>query len=225
MASAFHERPVLPQRYANLAVAIHLLRRKRLTLVDPVSWDDKNDVYFMEEYKRFKRAETVLALCFAQKQGTAEAYHHWRVFANGSDGVCIQFAKPSLLSSFYNKELVHGPVSYMSSRQLHAKANAPKLSEEQLPFIKGSRYRHEQEYRVIFVDTQERREPFSYSLPVDIGSIHKVTLSPWLSSSLAREVRHTLRSFDRCEKLNVVHSTLRNNAKWRSIRRQIGSGS
>jgi hypothetical protein len=65
-------------RFTNLAAAIHMLRARKITLLDPNTWDDKNDAYFMAEYKRQKGLATLLALCFADCD---ETYHHWRVFA------------------------------------------------------------------------------------------------------------------------------------------------
>jgi hypothetical protein len=41
-------------RFTNLAAAIHMLRTRTITLLDPNTWDDKNDAYFMAEYKRQK---------------------------------------------------------------------------------------------------------------------------------------------------------------------------
>ena len=78
------------RRYTNLAAVVHLLQAKAITLLNPATWDDTNDAYFMAEYKRLKQAKTVLALCFAE---TAETYHHWRVFSHGADGVCLEFNK------------------------------------------------------------------------------------------------------------------------------------
>jgi hypothetical protein len=58
--------------YTNLAAIIHLLQNKWITALDPTTWDDKNDSYFMAEYKRLSGAQTLLALCFAEQ---AETYH------------------------------------------------------------------------------------------------------------------------------------------------------
>ena len=82
------------RRYTNLAAVVHLLHAKAVTLLNPATWDDRNDAYYMAEYKRLKQAKTVLALCFAE---TTETYHHWRVFSHGADGVCIEFDKDRLL--------------------------------------------------------------------------------------------------------------------------------
>jgi hypothetical protein len=53
------------RRYTNLAATIHMLRSRTITLLSPGSWDDRNDAYFMAEYKRRKGLKTLLALCFA----------------------------------------------------------------------------------------------------------------------------------------------------------------
>ena len=83
-------------RYTNLAATIYMLRTRNITLLNPATWDDTNDFYFMSEYKRLKDAKSVLALCFAESE---ESYHHWRIFSSGSDGVRIEFDKPALLGA------------------------------------------------------------------------------------------------------------------------------
>ena len=45
-----------------------MLRTKSITLLNPATWDDKNDAYYMAEYKRLKDAATVLA--FALQKAT-----------------------------------------------------------------------------------------------------------------------------------------------------------
>jgi len=82
------------RRYTNLAATVHLLRNRCLTLLNPESWDDRNDAYFLAQYKERTNASSVLALCFAE---ASETYHHWRVFSSGGDGVCIEFDRPKLL--------------------------------------------------------------------------------------------------------------------------------
>ncbi len=51
-------------RYTNLAAAIHLLRNRCLTLLNPATWTDRNDAFFLAEYKaaeaRRKRARPLL---------------------------------------------------------------------------------------------------------------------------------------------------------------------
>src|SRR6185437_17104819 len=84
------------RRYTQLPALLYMLSEKKLTLLDPNSWDDKNDSYFLEQYKLKRKLKTVLALCFSMAQ---ETYHHWSVFADGSAGVCIQFKRYGLLNA------------------------------------------------------------------------------------------------------------------------------
>ena len=86
----------LLRRYTNIPALIWLLTARKITLLDPASWDDKNDSHFLTLYREKKSLETVLALCFTQ---TSETYHHWRVFAEGSSGISITFDKDRLLSA------------------------------------------------------------------------------------------------------------------------------
>ena len=67
--------PVL-RRYTDLPALLYLLRTRSITLLDPSSWDDKNDSYYLEKYKEKKSLQTVLALCLSTAE---ETYHHWRV--------------------------------------------------------------------------------------------------------------------------------------------------
>jgi len=84
------------RRYTQLAPLIHLLHQKRLTLLSPTKWDDKNDAYYLEVYRRRQNLGSVLALCFAESR---ETYHHWHVFAGDSSGVCLEFDRDALSRS------------------------------------------------------------------------------------------------------------------------------
>jgi hypothetical protein len=81
------------RRYTNLPALIHLLTKRKITLLDPESWDDKNDSRFLTLYGKKNSLKTVLALCFAKSR---ETYHRWRVFADGPSGVCVRFDRKRL---------------------------------------------------------------------------------------------------------------------------------
>jgi hypothetical protein len=72
------------------------LKEKKITLLDPRSWDDSNDSYYLKLYQEKKGLQSVLALCFTR---ASETYHHWRIFADGSSGVCISFRRDKLLDA------------------------------------------------------------------------------------------------------------------------------
>jgi hypothetical protein len=75
------------RRYTDLTALIYLLHKRKITLLDPSSWDDKNDSYYLTQYKEKCKLKSVLALCLMQSD---ERYHHWSIFASGSGGVCIR---------------------------------------------------------------------------------------------------------------------------------------
>ncbi len=168
------------RRYTNLAAAIHLLQTRQITLLNPATWDDSNDAYFLSECKRILRAKTVLALCFAEAD---ETYHHWRVFSNGSDGVCIEFNKQALTSAFQLcSKIQQGKVEYHLIKTLRKK----HLSVGRLPFLKRHPYKDECEYRVVYVDDRQSIE--FKDVPIELAWIKRITLSPWMSKSLKDSV-------------------------------------
>src|SRR5207247_8068288 len=98
------------RRYSSVASLLALLQDKKLTLLSPSLWEDRNDAFYMGEYKSKKELRTLLALCFTESD---ESYHHWRVFTHGADGVCIHFKREALLQALpIGHQLVAGPVTY-----------------------------------------------------------------------------------------------------------------
>jgi hypothetical protein len=205
-------RPI--RRYTNLPATIHLLSTKRITLLNPATWDDKNDAYFMAEYKRYRKADTVLALCFAEK---SETYHHWSVFSHGPDGVCIAFDKEKLLSAFEKDPRIKtGFVHYTKMNELES-LRSVRIAE--LPFLKRAPYRDEKEFRVVYCDKKTATEFKDYQ--IDIGWIRRITLSPWIPKALAASVKEMLKSIDGCSGLKIARSTLVENETWKSITARV----
>lgn len=101
------------RRYTDLPALIHMLQTSNITFLDPSSWDDKNDAYFMSLYKEKKRLATLLAICCSQE---TETYHHWRVFSNGPSGVCVSFHRERLVDALEaNKPVRSGEVRYLKN--------------------------------------------------------------------------------------------------------------
>lgn len=195
------------RRYTNLASAIHILDQKAITLLSPTLWDDRNDAYFLNQYKDRKSLKTLLALCFAE---TLETYHHWRVFAPGLDGVCIEFDKDRLLAAFRHADnVLCRPVQY---RQIPDVAKRPPAVDD-LPFLKRFPYRDEKEFRIIHSDQAELREYRSF--PVKLHCISRITLSPWMPGPLIASVKSALHGIEGCANLKVYRSTLIDNEKWK----------
>ena len=196
------------RRYTELPSLIHLLAHRELTLLDPRSWEDKNDAYFLQQYREKRGLKSVLALCFTQ---SGETYHHWRVFAPGSAGVCIRFHAAALEPSIRAVPgLKCNAVEYLT---LTALRKSP-VAATKLPFLKRAAFQPENEVRLLWESRAEARA--TLPVPIDLAAISRVTLSPWLHPSLADEVKRVLKSLPGCGKLKIYRSTLVGNAEWMS---------
>jgi hypothetical protein len=204
-------------RYTNLAATIHILRSGKITLLNPATWDDTNDSYYMAEYKRLTYAHTVLALCFTESE---EQYHHWRVFSHGTDGVRIEFNKDKLLAVFDGiEEITKRNVDY---RKIDDLREGPPLHLEDLPFLKRLPYTDEREFRLVYTSMREATEHKDYA--IGLGCIRRITLSPWMPKALVNSVRATLKSLEGCSHIKIYQSTLVSNEGWKALTARVATG-
>ena len=54
------------KRYTELPYLLYALRTKKLTLMNPAAWEDRNDAYFLMRYQERQDCGSVLALCFTR---------------------------------------------------------------------------------------------------------------------------------------------------------------
>jgi hypothetical protein len=196
----------LLRRYTSLPSLLHLLRSQKITLLSPASWDDRNDAFFMSQYKKRKKLASVLALCFSE---AGETYHHWRVFTHGSDGVCIVFEREELLAEFDGIEnICQGSVRYKLIQQL--KSFRPPV--DQLPFRKRHPYKDEKEFRLVYDGNTETE---AKGFDIHLSCINKIVLNPWMPKPLADAVKSTIRSIDGCKSMEVYQTTLLENEQWK----------
>jgi len=178
-------------------------------LVDPSSWDDRNDSYYIEQYAKLKNYKSTYALCLAE---APETYHHWKVFSHGNGGACIEFDKSIFLEAV-NK--VNGlraeEVKYKTIEAL--RKSSPDDSD--LPFLKRYAFIDEKEFRLFYASNNEGSPIFRVEAP--LKAIRRITLSPWLSSSVVTHVKSTLKSIEGCESLKIYKSTLVENENWKKF--------
>ena len=199
------------RRYTDLPSLVAMLSQGQITLLDPASWDDKNDSFFLSTYKEKKSLNSVLALCFTT---ASETYHHWRVFSSGPAGICIHF-KPSALENAFRKQKVQfKKVNYLKVDQLQK--NPPTIPK--LPFIKRFPFRAEREFRALWESKSEIRDYLA--VEIDLGSITRITLSPWLHPNLRENMVALLKSIDGCKSIPVYRSTLTGDPTWQSYGRK-----
>lgn len=197
------------RRYTNLPALIYLLSERKLTLLDPRSWDDSNDSHYLGLYRERKNLKSVLVACFTQAD---ETYHHWRVFAPGSGGVCIRFVRSTLVKAVKRQPgLRIGPVSYLTLAELRGES----MRVDDLPFLKRYAFEQENEFRIIYESKAKRLSKLDIDVP--LSSIDRITLSPWIHPDLSERVRATIRSIHGGSGLSIVRSTLISNDEWKRL--------
>ena len=190
-----------------------MLINKRITLLDPESWEDRNDSFYVEKYKEIKNLKSVLALCFTSR---AETFHHWKVFSGNSSGICVQFNKEKLLNSVSKVSGIKSDyVKYKLIRELSS--NTPALDE--LPFIKRKQYKDEEEFRIVY--TNKSKEIKSKNIAIDLDSIERITLSPWLPLAVSKTVKAVIGSIDGCSSIELIRTGVMDNKVWKNIASKI----
>lgn len=196
------------RRYTDFPNLLYLLINSKLTLLDPITWEDKNDTHFLLKYKEAKKLQTLLALCFTTK---AETFHHWKVFAGNSGGICIRFNKERLLNCLDDGKIHSGLVSYRLMKTLQ---NEPPVLSE-LPFIKRKQYEDESEFRIIYEDINKVNSSKSFS--IDLNCIERITLSPWLPKSLSKTIKKIIREIPNCSDIELIRTGVVDNIEWKRI--------
>ena len=199
----------LLRRYTELPYVVEFLHTEELALLNPASWDDRNDSFFIEEYARRSGAKSVYALCLAD---CAETYHHWRVFSHGSGGACIQFRRDEFLSAISQVEgLRSEKVQYKTINEL--RRAKPDLAD--LPFLKRCAFQNEGEFRVFC--GFETKGPTILRVPIPRHCVDRIVLSPWLPKVVDDRVKKTLKSIPGCSKVKMYRSTLVENEDWKKL--------
>lgn len=151
----------------------------------------------------------MLALCFTP---AFETYHHWRVFADGSSGACINFERAKLLKAV-KKQL---GVTARSVRYLTlADIRAIQVKTRELPFLKRSAYEDEREFRIIYESST--RKDSSLDIDIPLACIERITLSPWIPAALTDHLKSTIKEIDGCNSMKVYRSTLISNENWKAL--------
>ena len=198
--------PIL-NRYTSLPVALDILVKQHITLLSPETWEDRNDAFYLERYREEKSLRTLLAICFSAR---GETFHHWKVFSSGSSGVCIEFDKNLLLQAFpSSRGFRYGQIEYRLVRTVNKKR--PEI--EKWPFLKRKAFKDEGEFRIIYENQTAHERP--KHVDIDLGTIKKVTLSPWLPDAVAESVQALIKTIKGCESLPVNRSSLIDNSGWK----------
>lgn len=198
-------------RFTTLPVLIDLLRRKKLVLLSPERWEDRNDAEIMLEYKKRNKLKHLYAACFSIGD---ETIHHWNAFSSGPSGCCIEFDRQLLLDDANTIEGIRsGSVVYKKLKDLKSET----IKIENIPFTKRWPYRCEEEYRIIFESRKVRPDLNGMlDIPIDLKCIRKITINQRMPDQVYQTIREYLRSEFKNPDQRINRSTLFENKIWLS---------
>lgn len=185
-----------------------MLQRQSITLLPPSGWDDKNDQLMMSTYAKGKQLKTLLALCLTSR---GETYHHWKVFTDKSNGVCIHFKQDGFKKAMRSSDVQVRKMQYLKLDELDPGAH--RL--ENLPFLKRFGFGDEGEYRAVY--QSKDAEAGLKRVDIDLDIIEKITLNPWMPAAIFETVRPIVEKLRQGAHFGVAHSSLIDNRRWREF--------
>jgi hypothetical protein len=196
-------------RFTTLPVLLDMLKKRRLVFSNPKFWNDKNDTELLKIYRKAKCKKRLFVLCFLKDH---ETIHHWKAFADGISGCCIEFDKvklTELLSTHKSNGVRFGSVVYKKLED--ADDGAIDDCRDMIPFIKRWPYRFEKEFRAIWEGNEDGYEIEN----IDLKMITRITLSPTISTPVFDTIEDLLRNDLKIPgETEINPSTIYKNVKW-----------
>jgi len=184
---------------------LDLLERKKLTLLNPKLWEDKNDTEVILKYKNLVGVKSIYALCLSSGD---ETVHHWKTFANGSSGCCIEFSAQKLFNVLKKfPEVKHRRVEYKKLSDIRDN----QVEFVKMPFTKRHPYRCEEEYRLI-VENDCDLDFYEIEIPLNI--INKITISQHMPQQIYNTIKTYLQEAFKDPDKRINRSTLYENKRW-----------
>jgi hypothetical protein len=204
-------------RFTSLNELLDLLRRGKLRLGDPAYWEDENDIAAIEAYRKEEGIEKLFAKCFLHQ---SETMFHWKTYADGTSGCCIEFDKQELLDSIKkapeneSRKVVCCSVKY--KRIEYVEENIDDIETGKLPFTKRLPYEPEAEYRIF---GQGKMDETTIDLEISLSSIRKITLSQLMPKDKYVSTEILLRRIIKSrgmdmKKITINRSTIYCNPRW-----------
>ncbi|SDK03204.1 hypothetical protein SAMN04487935_2368 [Flavobacterium noncentrifugens] len=191
-------------RFTTFPFVVDLLKRKKLTLLNPTFWEDYNDRETMEIYRQKTKSESIYALCFTHRN---ETIHHWNAFANGTSGCCIEFSPEKLFDILSrDSRISHGKTQYMSLKGLC------DVETAQLPYLKRLPFEPEKEYRIIAASNEKQNA--TLEIDIDLNAIRRITISNKIPQTVFESMKKVLLEINPEFRGKIYHSTLFNNQTW-----------
>jgi hypothetical protein len=204
-------------RFTTIPFLMDMLIRKHLTLLNPASWEDKNDTIPMDLYKKKKKKESIYALCMTNKR---ETIHHWNSFASGSSGCCVEFDHNKLIGEIEKFKREKNSANNISCEKVKYKQikdlqDIGTSGIEDLPFLKRYPFHPEQEFRIVMLSNDEQKETFD--IPISLDVINKITIAYKMPESVFKSVKKCIEKIAPDFKGEINRSTLLKNDEWISF--------
>lgn len=197
------------KRYTELPFVLQALSNRELTLLSPRYWDDKNDAFYVEHYRKRAEHGSVLAMCFS---ATDPTYLHWRIFTHGASGAALYFKRDAFEAWVAGQPSLQGRmVEYRKEDDL----SQTRPSLEMLPYIKRWAYRAEEEYRLLLPLRETKVK--AHSLSFDLQMVEKVVINPWIHKLTFESVKKIIHSIDGCSNIPVQRAAMVESSRWRKL--------
>jgi hypothetical protein len=185
-----------------------MLQRKEIALLDPASWEDRNDAYYLDLFRAKNAFTSVFALCMTRASTT---FHHWKIFSGSTSGVCLHFNYDQLVLWATANQIQLRSVEYFSLQ----KARRIPPSKLDLPFRKRHAFKDEAELRLLHASHEQQRSSKAFSFKLSM--LEKIQINPWLPEGAFNAVSESIREIEDCRSLAVEQSHLLNNREWATI--------
>ena len=196
--------------YTKITFLLHLLSRRKVTLVNPLNWPDKNEVSTFEAYMKKEHVTSIYALSLTSAKETA---HHWNSFASGIDGCRISFRKDSLEKYVReNNSLKLEKIRYINRGGLKRALNSEEITSRSYPFIKRDLFRHEEEYRLIFSDSKTQNK--LNHLEIDLDIISSITINAIMDREVFESIKRILKIVSNNTSIQIRQSNLLEDCHW-----------
>jgi len=199
------EKEVVLRRYTRFCNIREILENRQIELRNTDSWDDKNDKYLLDLYRRHRAWKSIFAICGTRTK--KEHYHHWKTYAE--DGACIVFDRKKLIQGAKEANFKYGTVRYKMLKDLN---NDPLPGIKLLPFFKRAAFSDEREFRIVTGLTDESGG--TAILPIKLSWIRKIRLNPWLDMDESKCRIRDLKQISGCQKIDMKRSTLLQSRRW-----------
>lgn len=107
-------------------------------------------------------------------------------------------------------------VDYLKVRELEA---FRAYDAGRLPYVKREGFSDEREWRIVL--TCQEEAVMARPIRINVQSLRRILLNPWMPASLADNLRNIIRKIPGCESLKIEASRLTNSDRWKSAGRSV----